>query len=669
MKEVKDPDILKQINIMDAYQREKEPHEDINRNEPTNAFQTFARSAIGAIPSAMENVVRKFGYSPEEAIGHLRQAPSIDMSKFIGSAGAQQLRNAEVPQLLGTQEQYERGKVAHPIADILGGMAGFAPLGGATSLAARSIPSVGRLYQAAAPSLLKRSALYGLEGAGQGALYSEPGQEESGAALGSAIGSVLGGPGISLARGFRDRANIPALESSVESSRQRMESDKMMIDQIKKELASRYPGMQTPEAMTRGISQREAQIGELLPAANRSYEPTQNLLPYPTGEENLQNAISAKKENIENIGGLLGQGKKINTQFAERLNDRIKGAKQFIQSEGYNPVQNYAKENNIVVPRETDTKYVEQQLSKLTKDPEFENTPGFQKMKEAFLKTKGSDIIKGNDFIDLWKETKKASAKANAKGYQEGGENQAYWRKQGEDLSVLANKQLSILKEQLPADLFNRLMWADQQWRTRIGPLYGNKIYKQAKYEGRINAPNIMEELRGTGFGQQQMKRLVLSDPELTRLAIGHSYAENPEKILAASPYEQDFINNLPYLKNKINQLKNQNFNIEYAKSQKAQYAKQQDIADKLHERILKEQTERSNAQKKIELYDREISYIRKQLDNLNNSYRRGDISQKEFETKKEKFEEELREKKAFSKKLRKAAAIVTGISIWEHLQ
>jgi hypothetical protein len=213
-------------------------------------------------------------------------------------------------------------------------------------------------------------------------------------------------------------------------------------------------------------------------------------------------------------------------------------------------------------------KEIEEQLQQLTKDPEFMKTPGFEKMKEALIKQRtGRDLVPAHDFVNQWKETKQAAAKARRKGFMEGGENQSYWQDQAANLKDLADKQLQVLKDQLPPEYSNKLLKANQLWREEITPFYGNKIREQAKKFGRIDVKNIMNEVRGKGMGQEKMRELLLANPKLTRLSLGHTYAHAPEKLLSLPENEQEFVDKLPELKKMIDQLRlhKQNVNISKA--------------------------------------------------------------------------------------------------------
>jgi hypothetical protein len=313
------------------------------------------------------------------------------------------------------------------------------------------------------------------------------------------------------------------------------------------------------------------ELGAKRSAAQAAYEQEQALLESLRKKQAEEHAGASEEKNmhLREIEQHLGKGKTLDVALADEINNSLKQAKVHIQKNYYEPVEKYTKDNYVQLPRTINMDEIERQLHRLTKDPEFAKSPGFERMKEALIKDRPTkrDLVPAHDFVKQWKETKQAASKARRKGFMEGGENQSYWQDQAANLKELADKQLQVLKEQLPEEHFNKLRMADQLWKEEITPFYGNKIREQAKKYGRIDVPNIMNEVRGKGMGQEKMKELLLANPKLTRLALGHTYAKAPEKLLSLPLHEQEFVNKLPELQKMLDRLRlhNQNVNISKA--------------------------------------------------------------------------------------------------------
>jgi len=484
--------------------------------------------------------------------------------------------------------------------------------------------------------------------------------------LGGLLGGAGGGLGKSAPRaipGLRQRgkniANIEELSANRNEAQGAHEQQQALIDAIKRKNAEQGAGLNTPEGITRKINAKAGQMGELEPQAQIPHENTDNLLNWPGGEDLVPNAMKEKANHVREMEHYLGKGRTLDTELASEIKSSIKGAKQHIQKEYYNPVEEYTAKHYIQLPRTADIKAIEEQLAKISSDPEFKNSYGFEKLKKAMIKQSGGhDLVRANDFVKQWKETKQAASKARSKGYQEGGEDQAYWQRQAANLKEIADEQLQILEHHLPKQYFHKLTEADRLWKQEIAPFYGNKIYEQVKKLTRIDVPNIMKEVRGSGMGQEKMKELLLANPKLTRLAVGHSYAKNPEALLHAPEHEQHFINNLPSLKGMMEKLQSHNRNIEIAKAQHARLQGNRARVEEGHSELVKQQMERQKAIAKREKLHSEIQSLQHKRRHLKEELKKGEITKKEFDRLDHEHTEALKSKNSLYNKLLKTGKV-----------
>lgn len=613
------------------------------RVKPAGALKTFGTSAFRAAPEAIGNLLSKLGLTN----------PDIIREAIQGKHNGKIL----------SDESYQKGRSQHPIADIAGSLAGFGPLGLGTSTALRAIPAVGRAVKAAAPSLLKRTAVHGLEGAAQGGLYSPEGQEGEGALIGALLGGGLGGLGKSVIEAFpgaRQRgkgvANIEELSKQHEQARTANEQQQDLIDALKKHYKSNNINA-SPEGIEGQINKRQGKITELEPSANMQYENTENLLPPPEGEELIPHAEKQRDTQLKEISHYLG--KDTDVKLAQKVMHSIKMAKQHIQKNYYEPVTEYTDKNYVQLPRTPDVKQIDEELSKISNNPTFKNSPGFEKLKEQLIKQRsGHDLVPATDFVKQWKETKQAASKARRKGFQEGGEDQAYWQEEAMNLKDLAERQLKILEHHLPKQYYTKLLTADKLWREQIAPFYGNKTYEHAKKFTRVNSPNVMHENRGIGMGQEQMTDLLLSHPEITKLALGHTYGKTPEKLLHATEHEQKFINELPQLQGMLERLKGHNRNIDIAKIQHHHMKENRMRAEAAHAESVAQQKERQHAVSKIHKLQKEIGILKSHGHALKKELQTGKITQKEFDHLETKLAEALKTKNSLFKNLLKVAGV-----------
>lgn len=647
MEQVTDGTLLNELNRSRHIQTNLMPK--IEKLEDPGAANTMRTSAITAAPGALGNLMMKLGLSNPEV-----------MQEALYGKGEQGIK---------ARKEHEQGQMAHPIADIAGSVAGFGPLGMGTSSALRALPGVGRMVEAAAPSMIKRAGVHALEGGAIGSLYSQPGSEGEGFGLGALIGGVLGGPGVSLAKNMRNIgkkgsrvSNIEELGARRNEAQGAHEEQQAIIDSLKRKYAEQGSGMQSPEAITRNINERMGKIGELQESANIPHEQTENLLNWPGGEDLVPNATAEKNMHLKEMEHYLRSGTAKDTtmdvEAANEVRSSIKKVKQHIQQNYYKPVEEYTKNNYVKLPRTADIKKIEEQLSKLSNDPIFKSSPGFEKLKQELIKQgSGHDLVPANDFVKQWKETKQAASKAQRKGYQEGGENQSYWQDQSAHLKELADQQLKILEQHLPKTYYDKLLGANKLWREEVAPFYGNKIYEQVKKLGRIDVADIPKELRGSGKGQEKMQELFLANPKLTRLALGHTHAKNPEGLLNPAPHEQPFIEQLPQLQAMMERLHGHNRKIEIAKAQHKMMQENQFRTKTAHEELVKQQVTRQKAIKETEKLNREVASLHDKRTKLSENFEKGHITKKEFERSDTEYKEALKNKNSLLKKLAKAAS------------
>jgi hypothetical protein len=653
MKKVTDKDLLAQLNGSGDDDLQSPLHHVKKLAEPSSALGTFAKSAFRAAPEAIGNLMMKMGLT----------TPEIMEEALNGKRNGKILHD----------EAYEQGKEMHPIANILGNMAGFGPVGLGTSAGLRAIPGVAKAMKAAAPSLLKRTAVHGAEGATIGGLYSPEGQEGEGMLLGGLLGGGIGGPGKSLAKaipGLRQKgkniANIEELQGKHADAMGAHEEQQALIDAIKRQNQEQGAGMGSPEGIMRQINNKQGELGQLQESAQIPHEQTNNLLNWPEGEELVPNAMREKEMGVKEMEHYLGKHdtETLDVQAANEVRSSIKKMKQNIQKNYYEPVEEYTTKNYIKLPRTADVKAIEEQLAKISSDPEFKRSPGFEKLKQEMLKQGGGvDLVPANDFVKQWKETKQAAAKARRKGYQEGGDDQAYWQDQAENLKSLAEKQLQVLQHNLPKEYFDKLLTANKLWREEVAPFYGNKIYEQVKKLGRIDSPNIMKELRGSGMGQEKMKELFLANPKLTKLAIGHSYAKTPEKLLQAAPHEHDFINQLPSLQGMLGRLAGHNRRIEIAKAQTERMKGNRARVEEGHKELVAKQLERQKAVEKSEKLRQEIDHLHSKREVLQRELKKGDITKAHFEKLDQELKQTIQSKQAIYNKAKKVIGIGLGMA------
>jgi hypothetical protein len=107
---------------------------------------------------------------------------------------------------------------------------------------------------------------------------------------------------------------------------------------------------------------------------------------------------------------------------------------------------------------------------------------------------------------------------------------------------------------------FKRL---NEGYSTQVYPLRGNKIIQKA-IKGKLG-PNALEDIVGSGKGEELLKDIIKQDPELLRNIIGQRYAKKPENLFEIDEHVAEFINEMPELKKIIAQ-QEQSMNTQIAR-------------------------------------------------------------------------------------------------------
>ena len=484
-----------------------------------------------------------------------------------------------------------------------------------------------------------------------------------GLSLGSSLlkgGTSLGKSAINTLIG--ESPELKALESQRNLAQTGLQTQQETIDATKRKLQETGAGT-TPESIGKQIFTKEEKLKELNQIANTPYQETKNLLNWPTGEDILSDALTKKENLVAELQKYLGKDEKLDVDAAKQINEGIEKDKKKIQNKYYKPAEKYIEKSNVLIPRLDRVKEVELKLKELSTDPVLKDHPEFENFEKAIRNhpQTSHDIINAKDFYQQWKETKQASSAALRKGFKPGGDNQTYWQKQGNNLKKIADDQWAILEENLPKKISSKLTKGDQLWKEEIIPFYGNKIYEQSKKLGRVDTKNIMQETRGVGMGQEQMKNLFLSNPDMTRRALGMSYASEPEKLLNAGVHEKEFLGKLPKLQEMLGNLQEANKGIESAESKVSELKVKRKTTEELHNYLVNQQVERQRAIEQSEKLKRDIEELAVKKNLLKSELNKGSISKKEFERLDRDYQEKINAHKAKKKRISKILTVGLG--------
>lgn len=581
------------------------------KNNESSALGAFLRSAVHAGPAAINNLTGKLGMPQEQLSAAFN--PLNDVLARAGVSPEQAIPKdiLENPQDIG-----------HPFAQLLGDIAGFGPVGGATVGLARSVPLWGKIVRAAAPSFIKRAGVHGIEGAGLGALYSPEGQELEGAlgggVLGVALGSVLPWLGKSLPELYRrakGTGNVEHLEEQAAIARTRHEEAEAEHARMAKILQGIY-GKSEPEPFKYDIYKANQQINELHPQTEWMSKNQANLLPNPSEEHLIPMASKELELSEREINEYLGKGKTHDVEAAKEINREVEENKKEIGSL-YDHIELDLKNKNVVLSNGRDAKQVMRDISEAFKGGS-QNSDLLVKLNDELKAAGKSQEIPADKFLVAYRTASRLAGRTRRDAYKTGISREEHEKlvMKADELDTKVEEMKKVLESGVGKEVLKNLSTANTRWRTEVVPLNRNKAYQDIRNKGRIDTKNIMWELRGTAPGNDILNNIINKSPSLLRNVVGQRYAANPHGLLGASEQELRYINKLPQLQGMLSRLEKTANNLKTAKETSAKYKT-------INERIedsLKNHQEKVRKMNKLALEIQEkthvVSYLEKLLEN-----------------------------------------------------
>lgn len=468
-------------------------------------------------------------------------------------------KNAEWPSLVAESESDK----SHPFAEMGGSLAGLLAPGAGGVAAMRSIPMWGNIAAKAAPSFLRSLPVYATEGAALGAGFSPEGQRGEGALEGALLGAGASAiPGIG--RGFG------ALKNRISSLRNldKLKSEgKITTEQYNQAVAeeSALQDLMQSQGLGSGkntgkleaeLPEHKAQSKELArqlketPAINM-----ENMLGAPEGEGLVPQAESLLKtseqkaaEAEQNISKHLGEGKAHDVRAAKKLNELIKNTKSDIGNI-YKGVDQELKDTHVMLPKGREVNQITTDIQKAIKEGGYGSKEVEKLAQELEEAQRGKDLVPGDNFLAMYRSTRSLANKAarNSRKTDIDALDRAHWEKQNKELTETADKMNEILKSHMSEDVYAKLQEANHRWKTEITPLYKNKLYYKITKEGRLPA-DIINQVRGTGEGQELLRSMIKSDPEILKNVVGQRYASNPKNLQKFDELSHEFIQEMPEL-------------------------------------------------------------------------------------------------------------------------
>ncbi len=403
------------------------------------------------------------------------------------------------------------------------------------------------------------------------------------------LGAGIGAAAEVLPAGYNAAKNFMAKRNPGLQSKNLMQAEldlahQKAAEEEAKNIAKDEHGLNTPEALERSANKKE-RIFKDSQRRQEEYNQEHKMLP---GEQTVPEAKYGER-NVNNVlRQTLGEGQPHSLQLSERISNAIEGEPTIEP----HPVTGYPREVRQGGLREE----IGSQYDKLAdtfpgniKLPDKVNVAGIQKEFDKFLK----------DFPGIAEDTKEEfrqlAAKTHPKIPGEEIKPKAFFRayramKQQEgalrskartfgtslaDAEILNNKadklkhtygeMQNIIEQHFPKDAIKELHRINHEYSTLVAPLNKNKVYLSMLEGGPLKG-NIIEEISGRKKGNNILRNMIMQDPELSRLALGHTYAENPENLLKPNETIQPYVQANPQIAELLGLQRQAATNLETAK-------------------------------------------------------------------------------------------------------
>lgn len=368
----------------------------------------------------------------------------------------------------------------------------------------------------------------------------------------------------------------------------------------------------------------------------------------------LQTQEQKLAEVEKNINTHLGEGEEHHEAFAKHANATFIKKAEETNSENYAKSSNLLTKGNVVIKEPKEAKEVADHVAKIMGEHDIWSDE-VSKLPNEVEEMNRSESVPAATYLRVYRSARNAANEAYHYQSELGGSSTSKGQKAYDSyrkLDDLQKKMYAHLHTSLPKEASKALQDAQDYFRNTIAPMRGNKTFFQIK-KGKFSG-SMMEHLIGTDTGQETLRKMVYSDPELMRLTIGQEYAGKPAKLhLPKQKLTTEFLPRMPKLaglkeehlnetkkleeikklhdqslehdieQNKIaKQRKNEQDEIKRKHEQALdKHAKEQDVAiQKAQDEKIAQEKSIKESEAKIRTYTKQIDVLRKRANSADKS-------------------------------------------------
>jgi hypothetical protein len=242
---------------------------------------------------------------------------------------------------------------------------------------------------------------------------------------------------------------------------------------------------------------------------------------------------------------------------------------------------------DIEIPGSPDMESVEKELQKFTSDKanlSDEQKESFRKALAATHPSAKNKTINGKQFFRAYRSLKRMEGNQRSKAFGLSPKEHDEWIERANETKKTYENMEKIIEQHFPKDTIKTLHEINHEYSNKVAPLHENPMYQQMLKHGRYKG-NMAEALSGTTPGNKILNNLIQKNPELSRLVLGHSFADNPSKLMKPNKMIEPFIKANPQIARLLEYQKQNHTELENAQHL-ADIHKQVARIPKLHQDI-----------------------------------------------------------------------------------
>ena len=395
-----------------------------------------------------------------------------------------------------------------------------------------------------------------LAGTATGAAVS-PDNRGLGAALGSA--SELVPASMRGAKNYFQGRNTPGREKDLYKAMMEHEMQKADLESLKN-LSTHKFGKNNPEALMLSAQDKAAQLEEA-EAFKRRHFPNEQMLP---GQQLVPEAEHWVKNTNEVLKQTLGEGDTHSQDLSKHIVEAFEGVPTIEahpktglprevrvggERKAWGAKMDELEHNlpEVEIPS-TDTHSVDAALKSYygkKSDISEEEKEAFKKLIEpAYTKNKK---ISGRQFFRAYRSLRTIEGKERSKAFGLSPKEHDEWIDRANETKKTYEDMEKIIAKHFPEGTMKQLYELNHEYSNKIAPLHENPMYQQMLKHGRYEG-DMVEALSGTTSGNKILNNMIQNDPELSRLVLGHSFAENPAKLMKPNKAIEPFVRANPQI-------------------------------------------------------------------------------------------------------------------------